>query len=641
MELVAYWGFVLRQKWLIIASLCVSVSAAVLYLSTATPLYEASVKLLITDDQNMNGMLNLTQAQPLANLMGKTDPVYTQMEIIKTNPFMRAIIGKMKFKGPDGKPQKPGWLSSQLTMSVIRNTNIITVTFRHPNPAIASQTMDTLGNVAVFMNRKYSRNDLSQARNYIEKQLEVQKDRAGNAENILLAMKHSKNSVSIEKETESKVDTQVALETQRMRVDSELQGMFAQRADFQKKIEAKNAMASPFYTYWMTTLEQTNAQIVNLRAQKNRLTQQINQINGNLSALPSKELDLTRAMRNQRISSEIYSSLLSRYEELQIREAAQIGTIKIIEPAEVPDRPVSPNKKQILLLSFVLGIGGGLIIALVREMFRQTPQSVEELKKLLPYPIIGFISTISDIRKLIFTPDQHPAREAYRIVRNTLSYSSLVPKEHAVVLITSSTQDEGKTTTTLILAQTFAEQGKRVLVMNLDLRRPGLDNLIKEQLGNAPGLTDYLFAKASAQAIVQKFSLNVDVIRAGRTHGDPGIMLNSPRFKELLASFRSVYDMVFLDTAPVLSAAETFTLIPLADVNLLVVDMVQTNLTALKFAQQILTGKAINISGVLVNRLTKPYGYGYRYQNSKETGFWFGRKMGLLSKKRMRAWVTG
>lgn len=209
------------------------------------------------------------------------------------------------------------------------------------------------------------------------------------------------------------------------------------------------------------------------------------------------------------------------------------------------------------------------------------------------------------------TQPQSPITEAYRTIRTNLQYAS-VDKETKVISVTSSGPGEGKTSTTSNVGIVAAQAGKRVLIIDADLRKPQIH--IRFRVSNLYGLSNVLTKDCSLQeAVVQSDVANLSLLPSGPIPPNPSEMLSSRAFKELLAYGRENYDLVLVDTPPVLAVADALIVTTNVDGTLLVVDSQSTNRKAALQTKMAIEQVHGRLLGVVLNRVKRRHGDGYYY----------------------------
>lgn len=210
-------------------------------------------------------------------------------------------------------------------------------------------------------------------------------------------------------------------------------------------------------------------------------------------------------------------------------------------------------------------------------------------------------------------PKSIPA-EAYRTLRTNIQYS-LFDKEVRIILVTSSEPGEGKSTTSGNLALSFAQAGKSVVLIDCDLRKPSIHKKFK--LSNQAGLSDVLVGKANVEETVNKYTKNLDILTAGKIPPNPSEMLGSKAMGKLLEEIKEHYDIVILDTSPVLAVTDAQILSRIADGTVLVVRAEVTKKEAVIRAKDLLDMVGAKILGTVINGVERSRKQYYYYSNEK------------------------
>lgn len=343
--------------------------------------------------------------------------------------------------------------------------------------------------------------------------------------------------------------------------------------------------------------------------------------------------------------------LQQRLDDLRTATVARGNTGEIIESAQVPTAPVSPNHKLNAVLGTFLGLALGIALAFLRERLDNRFRGREDLEKATGTPVLGavprFGTAKSDLpSRLIASNDPKSiASESYRSLRTNLQFITS-QRQIRSVLVTSSSAGEGKSATTANLATVLAQAGKRVILLSTDLRRPTLGGYFGIYDVEANGITTWLTSDATDPSpILHRVGLpNLRVIPSGPVPPNPAELLASSRFRNLVAALEKSADVVLLDSPPVLAVADATVLASVVGGCLLVVDATKTHRTATLQAKGDLEKVGGRVIGTVINsydRSDSPYYYGsYRYDGAKEptrNGAGRGRRSGRTSKRRARA----
>lgn len=360
--------------------------------------------------------------------------------------------------------------------------------------------------------------------------------------------------------------------------------------------------------------------------------------------MQNKAIEYAVTERELESGRTVYDSLLAKLKEGGVLAGLRSTNIIILDPARVSARPVRPVYPLNLAVGTAVGLLGGIILAFVRESFDDSMYMPEEVERASSLPTLGIIPELKtvvaggkrsskgkkefDNLGLIHAPASRMA-EAYRSLRTSLllSRAETPPK---VILITSGLPDEGKSTISLNLSVSLAQQGGRVLLVDADLRNPTIHQMLRLQ--PQTGLSNILAKGEDFQQGVMAVENvpNLWIMAAGPRPPLPAELLGAKRMQEAIAAWRQNYDFVVMDTPPVLSVSDAVILSREADALVLVVRSAQTRKRSLLRTRETLLRAGAHITGVLVNRVDfdAPYYYhyyGYRaaryaqYHNSQET----------------------
>jgi polysaccharide biosynthesis transport protein len=294
-------------------------------------------------------------------------------------------------------------------------------------------------------------------------------------------------------------------------------------------------------------------------------------------------------------------ALLQRYNQISSASNIRTSDTVILDPAIVPARPFAPNLSQNLLVALILGIGLAVGLALAREFFDDRLRSSEEVESKLGVVALGQIPFArGDVTDEIKEPFS-PISEAYSSLRATVDLQ-LASKANPVLAVTSTGPGEGKTTTSLALARKYALLGRRVLLVDLDLRRPG----VAKAAGIArteTGLVDVLFGRARLEDVVVPGVLeNLHLLVSGPISNNPVEILSSGLVAEFLARNRTSYDVIVLDCSPVLGIADAPLVARQADGVVLVVEANNARIAKFRNTLRRLFESGAPILGVVVTK---------------------------------------
>lgn len=363
----------------------------------------------------------------------------------------------------------------------------------------------------------------------------------------------------------------------------------------------------------------------NLKHQKSELIAQGRVVEQQISALPTKEKVVKDVMREQSIKEQLYLYLLNKREANALQLAITESNMTIVEPATASVVPTSPDIPLILLLST---IGGVLFPAFVISAYNLIDNKVytkEDIENGCDVPIIGVLpkKQKSQIGQniIVKSHSRDPLTEAFRVVRSNINYfvnDDRAENEARIIQFTSTISGEGKTFVSMNIAISFAQSNKRVLLMDIDLRRRGLS---KVMCNNKlfMGITGYLMGMSDdiEEIIIKGVECdNLDFINVGALPPDANNLLTSKRFAELIKSVRGRYDYIIMDSAPYFAVADSQIINSLVDDTIWVMRSGRLNRTILSELDSLYEDhKVRNLSILLTDAdlQNKSYGYGYGY----------------------------
>jgi len=350
--------------------------------------------------------------------------------------------------------------------------------------------------------------------------------------------------------------------------------------------------------------------------QKEVLNERDNEITSRFEQLPDEIIELSRLKRNVRVNEEMYLQVSSQFAEMSLWEKTQFGLGRPLDYAEPAQKPIKPKKKIIAVIGFMIGCIFGVGYVFIREMMNDRITSTDVLKE-FNKPILGAIPDFDIVGELDPSKRQYigdksisnqlitffdhisPISEAYRRLRINVVYSN-PDKNYKVIMVTSATKGEGKSTVAANLAVTFTGSEKKVLIIDLDLRRPTQHNIFGEN--REPGLTDKLFdTSEKTQVLRNTIAPNVDLITVGHKTPEPASVLDSKRLKELIDKYSSEYDHIILDTAPYGIISDSASLLRLVDGIIIVSRFNVTTKRELNFTLDGLEHLNADVVGLVLN----------------------------------------
>jgi len=368
------------------------------------------------------------------------------------------------------------------------------------------------------------------------------------------------------------------------------------------------------------------------------LQKQDKSLNNKISKIPNQSRELTSIGRQQQIKESLYLYLLQKREEIGISLAVAAPNAKLIDSALATSSPVSPNRNFVLLGAIIAGLLIPFLILFVLDLLDTKIKNRQDIESKTNIPFLGDIPKSETQDELINASSRSSSAEAIRIVRTNLEFMlNNVPADKAkTIFVTSTLPKEGKTFVALNLASTIALSNKKVLLIGLDIRNPKIDKYV-----NIPskGLTNYL---AKANQDVKDFIVKIDnfdnfyILPSGVIPPNPVDLLMSDKIGELFEKFKSEYDYIIVDTAPVSLVTDTLLVAKYADLFIYVMRANYLDKRLIKVADSFYQEKKLPNMAVLLNdtvwRKTYGYGYGYAY------GYGYGYGYGNDEEKTKKTW---
>jgi len=357
---------------------------------------------------------------------------------------------------------------------------------------------------------------------------------------------------------------------------------------------------------------ETQAEVAATQARHRQVLAELAQAESRLTGIPGRQLALANLQRDEDVASGIYADLLKRAQEVEVGRVMALGNAEVAEAATKPLFPVKPNILLNLTVGLLLGLGVGLGLALIQDQLDDSVRDQAEAARLADAPILGTIPVFDRPTDAVLGPvngAHSTALEAYRALRYCLDF--ITPGERGrVVLVTSAGPAEGKSTTVLNLAMAVALTGRRVLLIDTDLRRSALHRMLEVE--EAKGITDLLAGEAELAEVLQRNpKTGLMFIASGKQVPNPTELLESKAMRELLETLRGEADLIIFDSPPVLSVADTLVLASLADTVLMVCVAGQSHRYDMQLARQLLSHVGERIGGVVLNKVGHKAGYTY------------------------------
>jgi capsular exopolysaccharide synthesis family protein len=268
--------------------------------------------------------------------------------------------------------------------------------------------------------------------------------------------------------------------------------------------------------------------------------------------------------REAKSNREVYQSLLTREKELRVSANSRTNNVRVVDRAEIPRGPITPGGRRTWLMSAVIGLVLAIAVALGLDYMNDTIKTPEDITRRLKLPFLGLVPAVRGDKHPLLASSHvpHDFGESFRSLRTSL-LSKYSDEGTKIVIVTSAQPLEGKTTTAANIAMALAYGGSRVLLIDADMRRPGLHRPLR--LTNERGLSQVLTGQARVRDVIQRtVDPNLLAITAGRTPPNPSELLSSERMKTLLTNLaHGPFNWIIIDTPPVLAVTDAVILAPM------------------------------------------------------------------------------
>jgi tyrosine-protein kinase Etk/Wzc len=369
-------------------------------------------------------------------------------------------------------------------------------------------------------------------------------------------------------------------------------------------LQRQRAELSQRFTASHPAVAALDAQIAQLQGAQGQMSKSV-------AAMPDTEQTALRLLRDVRVDTELYTNLLNSAQQLRVVKAGQVGNVRVVDFAETPDAPVWPKRVIVILIGFVGGVFIGIVAAFVKKSLYGGVERADEIESAIGVPVFAVVPRSGlqlrlqqnvmmrrqGLHVLAAQSPQDIAVEGVRSLRTTLQLS-LDQAPNNIVMLTGSRPDAGKSFLSVNLAALVASAGKRVLVIDGDMRRGEVHSHFG--LRHQPGLSDVLRGADPASVIQHEALPGLDVLTKGMLPTHPSELLMSERFRDLLQVLSRRYDLVIIDTPPVLAVTDSTVIGKYAGTTLLVVRYGRHPIAEISETAKRLQTGGVNLKGVLL-----------------------------------------
>ena len=479
-----------------------------------------------------------------------------------------------------------------------RQSGVIRISFMHTRPAFAAAFLGAITSAYLEHHIKVRTGETSRALAFLDSQLPVVKRELDRAEEALDAYRTGNSTLDIGQENENSLRRLADLERERVAIDMKRQQL-AER-----------------YTA-------NYPEAIALQKQLVAVANETMRLRNDMRRAPRQEKDVTRLQRDVQVNTTLYTALMNNAQELRMAQAGMQGNARLVDPAAVLSEPVRPKPATVLSISAALGTLAAMFAVLMARALRPTLRTADELEQNTGRPTLATIPESPRQRSLMRGPrlwrsrlvqrllaaraPEDPAVESLRALRNSVALRTPIDVDEALpdggqaVLITSPTTAAGKSFVAANLGVLMAASGRRVLLVDLDLRAPR-QHVYYGLARDRVGVADVLAGRASLDEVIVRDVLpGLDLLPAGRCQDNPGELLLQPAFEAMIAELKRGHDHVLIDSAPVLPVGDTLSIGRLADAIYLIVRSEENTQREVRDAVRRLEIAGGDVEGLVLN----------------------------------------
>ncbi|WP_274879217.1 polysaccharide biosynthesis tyrosine autokinase [Vibrio harveyi] len=557
-------------------------------------------QLVVTDAEKGSFDLMIEEQIVLSGVVGQT---------IEMNGYrikVRELVAQNEDSFSIGKISKLdaiNRLASQLSISERgAKTGIVSLSIEGEYPERNQQILNDVVQNYFLQNVRRNSAEAEQSLNFLKDHLPEIKEKLTGSEDVLNRFRQENESIDLNLEAQSTLKVMVALEAQLNELTFK-----------ESEISQKFTQDHPAYK--------------SLLDKRQTLLQEKARLNRQVQKLPKTQREVLRMTRDVEVNQQIYIQLLNKVQELNIIKAGTVGNVRIIDSAQSYAIPVKPKKPLIVVLATLLGGMVAVAFVLVKTAFHRgvtSPDEIEQAgisvyasvpKSVQQLEVASKLKRKSN-KDLLLLAEENPADlsiEALRGLRTSLHFAMMEAKNN-VLMISGPAPSIGKTFVSTNFAAVAAKTGQKVLLVDADMRKGYLQQCFGLTADN--GLSDFLSGKISQDMVIKPTKVeNLDVITRGQVPPNPSELLMHPRFVEFVEKASQEYDLVIIDTPPVLAVTDPSIVGAIAGTTLMVARFDQTTSKELEVARSRFEQSGVEVKGVILNAIEKKaassYGYGY------------------------------
>src|SRR5271169_22842 len=709
-HLLDYLIILRKHQWLILTFLLTVVTVVTIASFKMKPVYEAAARVEV--DKEAQALQPFADSNAYGEYEDTETYIETQTKILQSETLALMTIKSLdlaRYQEFGGNPNSVAWQHAgpsasrpailgaflgRLSVKRVPQSRLIEVHFEAEDPQLAAQVVNTHLQNYVEENFRSKYDATTQASNWLSAELEELRIKVEKSEDARIAYQRENQIWQIDEKqdittqkladlskavTDAQTDVAQKEALYRMALSgnvdalpaargnevissllkrkSELDELYAEALDQygpnypkvlrlaaqQKEVEQNLANARK------TMVESVEEEFTTARSHVELLQEALDKQKAEANDLAEKLVQYHILQHDAESNKQLYDGLLQKLKEAGITAGLRSSNIRVVDPALAPASPSRPQKARNILLAFLVGLVGGIGLALFREYLDNTVKSPDDIESLTGLPSLAVVPSLPglnghrersspalppgsapssgpSVELLSYMQPKSQISEAFRALRTSLLLSQ-ADHPPQVILVTSALPREGKTTAAVNLAVTLAQLGDRTLLMDSDLRKPGIRRALNLTVGKEMGLSSYLAGVSTLDEVTVPHPTinNLVALTTGPVPPSPADLLSSHRMREAIVELRHRFKFIVIDSPPVMAATDAVILSALTDGVLLVVRSGETPKEAFTRTRDLLAAVKCRLLGVVLNAVDSsapdyyysyryyPYAYGYGY----------------------------
>jgi succinoglycan biosynthesis transport protein ExoP len=719
-HLLDYFIILRKHQWLVLTFLLTVVTVVTIASFKMKPVYGAAARVEV--DREAQNMLPFQDPNSYGEYVDSENYVETQSKILQSEtlalqtikaldlgryPEFGGTANSLTWTHGAGAARRPAILGAFLGRLVVKrvpNSRLIEVQFEAQDPQLAAQVVNTHLQTFIEQNFRSKYDATTQASNWLSAELEELRIKVEKSEDTRIAYERQNQIWQIDEKqditTQKLADLSKAVtEAQTLMAEKEalyrmassgnvdalpaarenvvIQDLLKRKTDLDQTYSDASHQYGPNYPKVLrlaeqrkelegdlekarkTVIESVQQEFATAHQRVELLQEALDKQKAEANDLAEKLVQYHILQHDAESNKALYDGLLQKLKEAGITAGLRSSNIRIVDPALAPTSPSRPQKARNIMLAILVGLVGGVGLALFREYLDNTIKSPDDIETLTGLPSLAVVPAMPGlnghhrrlsrfsrepsqpvaagprVELLSYVQPKSQISEAFRALRTSLLLSQA---EHPpqVILVTSALPREGKTTAAVNLAVTLAQLGDRTLLLDSDLRKPGVRRALNLTIGKEGGLSSYLAGVSTLDDVIISHPAitNLDALTTGPVPPSPADLLSSHRMREAITELRRRYKFIVIDSPPIMAATDAVILSSLTDGVLLVVRSGETPKEAFTRTRDLLAAVKSRLLGVVLNAVDSSapdYYYSYRYY-PYAYGYGYGEDVGKTSR---------